>query len=64
MNLKHAPRLALLTLTISVVALVGCGGGDSKPAFCANEDAFQQSVTDFGNSLKSLNVFPRSECRR
>ena len=56
MNLKHAPRLALLTLTISVVALVGCGGGDSHPAFCANEAAFQQSVADFGNSLKSLNV--------
>lgn len=57
MNLKYAPLLALVALTISVVAFAGCGGSSSsKPAFCANEAAFQQSVADFGNSLKSLNV--------
>lgn len=54
---RVSPKFAIAALPVAISLLVfaGCGGSDSKPAYCANVDAFQQSVDDFGTSLKSLN---------
>lgn len=54
-NLSSKFTFVALPLAVSVLVFAGCGGSE-KPAYCANVDAFQQSVDDFGTSLKSLDV--------
>lgn len=41
--------LALLSASAALIAASGCGGGSSKPGYCADRDQLQSSVKDLAS---------------